>query len=488
MDYVVIFILGSALGVETGFRGFALPRWQQRSGPLVGTLILGVLWGLWFFPIFLLPGSWGAGTGLVGISIPFVEFVIGFTALAVIFTWVFNNTRGSLLLVMLLLTSLLTAGNTFGTLFSFPPGHPPVLLSLILSKGVAILYIGWIVVALLIIIATRGRLSYQRYLRETALPAPVNSPGQSMALAHRLSQVMRRHPLFFFYLMAYAFSWLTWLPLVLSQDGLRLWPFHMPLWNTIGVGTLLGPMLSAFIVTGITEGKPGIDRLLSRFILWRVQLRWYLFVLLGMPALVLLSILVLPGTIAAFPAPAPTFVLVYLVNYIVTFIFGGALGEETGWSGFALPRWQQRSGPLVGTLILGVLWGLWHFPLFLIPGNMGAGTGFVGIGIPFVESVIAFTVGAAIFTWVFNNTRGSLLLVMLLFASIDTAGRMFGTFFPSLPGNSPVRQSWDIVVVVVALLIILATRGRLSYQRYLRETALPAPVTDQELGTAGTSV
>ncbi len=323
-----------------------------------------------------------------------------------------------------------------------------------------------------------------------------NSPGQSMVLAHRLSQVMRRHPLFFFYLMAYAFAWLTWLPLVLSQEGLRLWPFHMPP-GTYGIATLLGPMLSAFIMTGITEGKPGIGRLLSRFILWRVQLRWYLFVLIGFPALILLSFFVLPGAIVAFRAPAPTFVLVYLVNYVVLFILGGALGVETGFSGFALPRWQQRSGPLVGTLILGVLWGLWYLPLFLIPGHNGAGTGFVGISIPFVESVIGFTALAFIFTWVFNNTRGSLLLVMLLLASFNTAFNMFLTLFPSLPVHLPVYQGSLLIVqslyigwIVVALLIILATRGRLSYQRYQRETALPAPVTDreQELGTAGTSV
>ncbi len=293
----------------------------------------------------------------------------------------------------------------------------------------------------------------------------LRSPGQSMAPANRLSQVMRRHPLFFFYLMAYAFSWLTWLPLVLSQEGLRLWPFHMP-WGTIGVGTLLGPMLSAFIMTGITEGKPGIDRLLSRCILWRMPVRWYLFVLLGIPALILLSIFVLPGAIAAFRAPAPTFVLVYLVSYVVIFILGGPLGEEPGWRGFALPRWQQRFGPLVGTLILGMLWGLWHLPLFLIPAYNGAGTGFVGISIPFVEFVIGTTALAVIFTWVFNNTRGSLLLVMLLHASINTVSSTFLlTLFPSLLGHSPVFRLY-IVWIVVALLIIVATRGRLSYQRY----------------------
>lgn len=109
---------------------------------------------MWLFPLFLIPGFSGAGTGFVGISIPFVEFVVGITALAVIFTWVFNNTRGSLRLVMLLHASFDTAGGTFWTLFPSLPGHSPVLQSLILSKGNAILYIVLVVVALLIIIAT----------------------------------------------------------------------------------------------------------------------------------------------------------------------------------------------------------------------------------------------------------------------------------------------------------------------------------------------
>jgi hypothetical protein len=144
----------------------------------------------------------------------------------------------------------------------------------------------------------------------------------------------------------------------------------------------------------------------------------------------------------------------------------------------------------VGTLILGVLCGLWGIPLFLIPGYNGAGTSFVGISIPFIEFVIGVTALAVIVTWVFNNTRGSLLLAMLLIASSNTA---FNTFllrlFPSLPGHAPVFQSLYIVLIVVALLIILATRGRLSYQHYQRETALTAPLPDreQEPGTPGTS-
>ena len=89
---------------------------------------------------------------------------------------------------------------------------------------------------------------------------------------------------------------------------------------------------------------------------------------------------------------------------------------------------------------------------------------------------------AQVWTWVFNKTRGSLLLVMLLHASLNTASNVFLVrLFPlSFTRHAPVQQSLDIVMIVVALLIILATRGRLSYQRYQRETAPPVPGTDEE--------
>ena len=157
------------------------------------------------------------------------------------------------------------------------------------------------------------------------------------------------------------------------------------------------------------------------------------------------------------------------------------MGEEPGWRGFALPRLEQRSGPLVGTILLGVLWGLWHLPLFLlVPGYNGAGTGFVGILIPFVAFVILVIAYTVVFTWVFNNTRGSILLAILLHASINTAVGMVPSLFPSLGGALLSALSKLLAWVVLAVLLIAATRGRLSYQRFLRETALPAPLTDRE--------
>ena len=155
----MILLVGGPLAEEPGWRGFALPRLEQHAGPLGGTLILGMLWGLWHLPIFLFtPGYNGAETGLAWISLPFVEFVIGEVALAVIFTWVFNNTGGSLWLSMLLHAS---ANTIIGT----------VLLT---QRGYLSLYPAYTVVAVLLIATTRGRLSYRgdfsgRYVREQCI-------------------------------------------------------------------------------------------------------------------------------------------------------------------------------------------------------------------------------------------------------------------------------------------------------------------------------
>ncbi len=297
--------------------------------------------------------------------------------------------------------------------------------------------------------------------------------GPSLTLTNRLLHVMRRHPLFFFFLLAFGLTWVYELPVFVL--------LHAPLlpWAVF----LVGPTLSAFIMALITEGRPAVLRLLRRYVLWRVGVQWYLFVLLGMPALLLLSFLVLPGGMVVVRAPAPILALTYLANYIALLILGGPLWEEPGWRGFALPRLQQRSGPLVGSLLLGVLWGLWHLPLFLIPGYNAAGSGFAGIIIPFLAFVLFVMALTCIFTWVFNNTRGSLLLPMLLHASINQANSYASATLLAVLFRA-------ICAVVVALLIIAATRGRLSYQRYQRETALPTPGTDreQEKGPAGTSV
>jgi uncharacterized protein len=109
--------------------------------------------------------------------------------------------------------------------------------------------------------------------------------------------LLARHPLISFFVMAFAFSWIVWSPWVLSEEGVGLLPFSSPLLPSfaVPVGILLGPALSGFIMTGVTEGRVGIRRLLRRIVLWRVGLRWYLIALVGVPVVMALGTLIVPG-------------------------------------------------------------------------------------------------------------------------------------------------------------------------------------------------
>jgi CAAX protease family protein len=198
-------------------------------------------------------------------------------------------------------------------------------------------------------------------------------------------------------------------------------------------------------------------------VLWRVGLRWYLFALLGVPAVMALGTVILPGGLSSLLGLGPGYVLTYLSTYVLVVILGGPLFEEVGWRGYALPRLQPLYGPLVGTLILGLLWALWHLPQFLVPSwaEASGGRGFLAI-VKFVFIAIAF---AIVTTWVFNNTKGSVLMAILVHTSIDAFSIPMGELFsPSEVANSLLLSFLVLVVVLVVL-----TRGRLGYQQYQRD-------------------
>jgi membrane protease YdiL (CAAX protease family) len=299
---------------------------------------------------------------------------------------------------------------------------------------------------------------------------------------------MRRHPLLFFFLLAFGFSWLYSLPYMLSQETLGVLPFHFsPLYLAF---VTFGPALSALLMTGILEGKAGIAQLLRHFILWRVGFRWYLLALIGVPALVLLTFLVLPGALTVFKGAALGSALLSYPAQLAFFFAQVGPGEETGWRGFALPRLQQRSGPLWGSLILGALWAAWHMPAFLIAGHLGG----PGVSVladlrhfaMFFFSAIPLTI---VMTWVFNHTRWSLLISGLFHAANDASFALAGALgLFSIPLLAPEHATYYLTGLVsmgvVALLVVVLTRGCLSYQRDLRETTPLAPEAVVEQGPA----
>jgi len=279
------------------------------------------------------------------------------------------------------------------------------------------------------------------------------------------ARLLARYPLTSFFVMAFAFSWIAWSPWFLSEDGAGLLPYSSPLINglVVPIGILLGPFLSAFIMTGAAEGRVGICRFLRRLVLWRLGVRWYLFALIGVPVVMALGTVIVPKGMASLLALGPGYVPTYLIWFLIIAIIGGPLLEEPGWRGFALPRLQPLHGPLMGTVILGLLWALWHLPEFLVPAwaKSSGGSGFLDI-LKFVVIAIAF---AIVITWVFNNTRGSVLMAILVHASIDTFTMPMTTLF------SPSEMA-NIILVnfgAFALLVVVLTRGRLGYQHYRQE-------------------
>ncbi len=277
--------------------------------------------------------------------------------------------------------------------------------------------------------------------------------------------LLTRHPLFLFFILSFiltwGYFWLIWTPLRLPDSLIALGGF--------------GPAASAFLVLALTSGKRGVLCLLRSIVHWRVGALWYLVALLGLPVLNFLAFLVVPGVLADFVAPDLRLPRIYLSEMAICLTIGIApVWEEVGWRGFAQPRIQRLYGPVVGSLILGALWGVWHLPFFFGPlARTGPEATFVSAGIALVEFSIGLTGLSVVMAWVLNNCRGSTLMAILLHACFDSSGLAMVALFPSTPPYYlPIHyQTLGIAIVfsVAALVLIIVTRGDLGYQRYQRE-------------------
>ena len=260
------------------------------------------------------------------------------------------------------------------------------------------------------------------------------------------------HPLVAFFLLAFPLSWVAVLPLVLN-------PAQSPEPFLI-LGALAGPTLSALIVMGLTEGRSALRPFLARYVQWRAGILWWLIVLFGALAAltVVAAVVVGPQLLAGFLSGLGRLMPTYLITLVAGVILG-PLWEEPGWRGFALPRLQRRYGPLSGTLLLGLLWALWH-----APGFFGGWLG--GSPLALLVSSLAFSI---IMSWIYNNTHGSILLMILLHSS-SSAAISVGTFVlpssMSFAATSLVNGGWipALTYSLAALLVILASRGTLSYR------------------------
>ncbi len=253
----------------------------------------------------------------------------------------------------------------------------------------------------------------------------------------------RRHPLLAFYLLALAITWSLWFPVAASSRPLL--PAHMP--PLLLIAGAFGPSLSAIVLMAVEQGRAGVRRLLRPLLRWYVGARWYLVAFL-LPAAVYLSAavlyVVLGGAIPRYAGAVPWYLLP--AYFVIALLFVGPLQEEVGWRGYALPMLQTKMSALSASVVLGFLWALWHLPLFW---TTGLGHPDVSFGL-FATAVVGLSI---LFTWVYNNTQGSLVTILLFHASIN-----FTLWFvPVLPtGMMPLRLSligvgllWIVAIAVV---------------------------------------
>lgn len=251
--------------------------------------------------------------------------------------------------------------------------------------------------------------------------------------------------LILYFVLAYAISWAIAVPLALGKQGVI--PPVLPLWAHYFVG--YGPLLAAVIVTLASRGPAGLRELWSHIVQWKVRPIWWLVAIspLLIGGLVALSMNLFSDQQVTLSALGEVNFLPPLgVGALFLWIFTFGIGEETGWRGFALPRLQNGRSALAATVILAALWALWHLPQFFYLFDPAIAIGWA----------IGLFAGAIVFTWLYNSSGGSVLILAIWHACFN-----FTT--SSDAGNGILAAVVSTVVMVWAVLVIFIFKpARLS--------------------------
>lgn len=200
----------------------------------------------------------------------------------------------------------------------------------------------------------------------------------------------------------------------------------------------------------------GVKELLARGLDFKFKKIWLLPILFLMPAIVGLSLLlsVMTGDtlreIEAFINP-----LIIVPAFIYILFLGGPVGEEFGWRGYALDRLQARFNDLNSSVLLGIVWGLWHLPLFFMEDQE------IYRNVPIIGFILDTILLSILFTWVYNNTNGSILAILLF----HTTGNLAHFIFPAMATNLGGLYSVILNVIVVTLVLIIFGPKRLVRER-----------------------
>jgi len=257
----------------------------------------------------------------------------------------------------------------------------------------------------------------------------------------RTRTVMGTKTLWTYLALTFGLSWIPMALFLLFSDRLTPVFGEMSSTHPFFLLAVYAPGLSGIILIWHHYGLKGLGSFFRRLTFWRAPIHWWLFLLLGIPVLVYAAAII-KGT---FNTPFPFQPWYLLFPALLQSLLLGPLGEEFGWRGLALPLLQRRFAPFWASLILGVVWAVWHAPAFLMSGTPQSAWSFG----PFFFGLIAVTL---IMTPLFNASRGSLLIAILYHLNV------MNPIFPD-------AQPWDNLLFIIAALIIVFINRRQMFQR-----------------------
>jgi uncharacterized protein len=244
-----------------------------------------------------------------------------------------------------------------------------------------------------------------------------------------------------FFVLAFAWSWA--IGLVATQVATPLPVLSTALMMAAG----FGPSLAGLAIVAIFSDGTGLRDWLLRCLNWRVGWRWFVFAFL-LPPVVMLVALAIHGVLggALKVPPAADHIPLAILNFGLVFLVGGPLGEEFGWRGYAMAALSAKLDWRVASLIIGMVWGLWHFPLFFLASSAQA-----HMPIPlFMLNILA---GSVVFGWLFEQTQGSVLPALVLHTSLNAWAGLL-VIVPTVTSGGSYAVVTGILVLIAVLLLL----------------------------------
>ena len=262
-----------------------------------------------------------------------------------------------------------------------------------------------------------------------------------------MRNLVRRHPVTSFAVLAYLLSWSWWIPIALRGDVVRPgegWPTHLP--------GLAAPAVAAVVITALVDGRTGLRDLAARLTRWRVGRLWWLLVL-GTAGLALLGVAVAVVTGESVPsleefASYSGIGSIGLAGVVAVAFLANGVGEEVGWRGFAVDRLLREHGLTRTALVVAAIWLGWHLPLFWMHESFRS---FGPLGT--AGWAVSLVAASVVLTWMYRDSGRSILLVAAWHTAFNLATATEATGFT-------VGMLASVLVITGAVAILRRDRAR----------------------------